>query len=87
MCTGTSSEATSLSALLADAHRHLAVADPSDDLTELAAALLAAADQHPAEAPALLILEHAIAGLIGAERPAAYPCRAGARVLAELTAS
>jgi hypothetical protein len=50
MCTGTSSESTSLSALLAGAHRRLAIGDPTDEyLAVLAAAFRAAADAHPAE--------------------------------------
>jgi hypothetical protein len=48
ICIGAPSGSASLSALLADAHRHLAVGDPSDDdLAGLTASFRAAVDAHP----------------------------------------
>jgi hypothetical protein len=74
-----------LAALVESAWRGLAIADPTDDyLAELAAALLAAVDEHRAQAPSLLILATAITDLIDApDRPAA-PVFHALRVLAAL---
>jgi hypothetical protein len=71
------SATNALATLLSSAYRHLAIGDPTDDdLGGLAAAFRAAADAHLVEAPSLLILASAIAGLIDAERPVAPVLRA-----------
>jgi hypothetical protein len=79
------SSANPLAALLANAYRHFAIGDASDDyLAELAAAFRAAADQHPHDAPSLLILTNAIANLIDAPDRSITLLLHALRVLAEL---